>query len=77
MDTSELASTPTTLFSEMVDGAPQGMAYMLNQGDAGLLPLARPALRGGGVGARRRDHRGRGAAPDARLSDGVNPVDSV
>ena len=50
MDTSELAGTLTTLFSELVDGAPQGMAYMqlvdgapqgmaymLNQGDAGLL----------------------------------------
>jgi hypothetical protein len=36
-DTSELAGTLTTLFSELVDGAPQGRAYMLNQGDAGLL----------------------------------------
>jgi hypothetical protein len=36
MDTSELAGTPT-LFSELVDGVPQGMAYMLNQGDVGLL----------------------------------------
>ena len=37
MDTSELAGTLTTLFSELADGAPQGMAYMLNQSDAGLL----------------------------------------
>ncbi len=37
MDTSELAGTLRTLFSELVDGAPEGMAYMLNQGDAGLL----------------------------------------
>jgi hypothetical protein len=37
MDTSELAGTLTTLFSQRVDGAPQGRAYMLDQGDAGLL----------------------------------------
>ena len=37
MNTSELAATLDTLFSELVDGAPKGMAYMLNGGDPGLL----------------------------------------
>ena len=36
MITSELAGTLTTLFTELVDGPPKG-AYMLNQGDVGLL----------------------------------------
>jgi hypothetical protein len=36
MNTSELAGTLTTLFTELVDGPPKG-AYMLNPGDAGLL----------------------------------------
>lgn len=37
MNTSELAGTMTTLFAELVDGAPEGGAYMLNGGDVGLL----------------------------------------
>lgn len=37
MNTTELAETLTTLFAELVDGAPEGMCYMLNGGDAGLL----------------------------------------
>lgn len=37
MNTSELAGTLTTLFTELVDGAPEGNAYMLNGGDPGLL----------------------------------------
>lgn len=37
MNTSELSNTLTTLFSELVDGAPQAGAYMLNRGDPGLL----------------------------------------
>ena len=36
MNTAEIAKTLTTLFAELVDGAPE-MAYMLNPGDAGLL----------------------------------------
>ena len=39
MNTSELAGTMTTLFAELVDGAPEGGAYMLNGGDVGLLRL--------------------------------------
>jgi hypothetical protein len=37
MNTRELTDTLTTLLSELVDGAPQEGAYMLNPGDPGLL----------------------------------------
>jgi hypothetical protein len=37
MHTGELSSTLTTLFSELVNGAPRDGAYMLNAGDEGLL----------------------------------------
>jgi hypothetical protein len=37
MKTDDLSSTLTQLFSELVNGAPQGGAFILNSGDAGLL----------------------------------------
>lgn len=37
MQTGELSNTLTTLFSELVNGAPKDGAYMLNAGDDGLL----------------------------------------
>lgn len=37
MHTDELSNTLTTLFSELVNGAPADGAYMLNAGDEGLL----------------------------------------
>ena len=37
MKTDGLASTLAQLFSELADGAPQGGAFILNSGDAGLL----------------------------------------
>ena len=37
MNTGELSNTLTTLFSELVNGAPKNGAYMLNAGDEGLL----------------------------------------
>jgi hypothetical protein len=37
MHTGELSNTLTTLFSELVNGAPTDGAYMLNGGDEGLL----------------------------------------
>jgi hypothetical protein len=37
MHTTDLAHTLTTLFSELVNGAPASGAYMLNSGDEGLL----------------------------------------
>ena len=37
MNTGELSNTLTTLFSELVNGAPKDGAYMLNGGDEGLL----------------------------------------
>jgi hypothetical protein len=55
MNTTEIAETLTTLFAELVDGAPE-MAYMLNPGDAGLLGSldrlsaeAASAVEGGGA----------------------------
>jgi hypothetical protein len=37
MNTHELNNTLTTLFAELVDGAPRTVAYMLNVNDLGLL----------------------------------------
>ena len=37
MNTADLANTLSTLLAELVDGAPQSGAYMLNRGDPGLL----------------------------------------
>ena len=37
MHTEELSNTLTTLFSELINGAPKDGAYMLNAGDEGLL----------------------------------------
>lgn len=37
MNTGELSNTLTTLFSELVNGAPKDGAYILNGGDEGLL----------------------------------------
>ena len=37
MHTGQLSSTLATLFSELVNGAPAGGAYILNAGDEGLL----------------------------------------
>jgi hypothetical protein len=37
MNTGNLGNTLPTLFGELVDGAPETEAYMLNRGDSGLL----------------------------------------
>ncbi|SRR5579862_2615856 len=37
MNTSNVSSTLATLFAELVNGAPETAAYMLNQGDPGML----------------------------------------
>jgi hypothetical protein len=37
MNTRDLTGALTTLFSELLDGAPKSGAYMLNRGDQGLL----------------------------------------
>src|SRR6266566_5676251 len=37
MDTRDFGNTLPTLFGELIDGASQSEAYMLNRGDAGLL----------------------------------------
>ena len=37
MHTADISRTLTTLFSELVNGAPAGGAYMLNAGDEGML----------------------------------------
>jgi hypothetical protein len=36
-DAGQISTTLTTLLSELVDGAPESAAYMLNQGDPGML----------------------------------------
>lgn len=63
MITTELAGTLTTLFRELVDGPPR-FAYMLNQGDVGLLrsldrlsaQAASAAVPGGGTIAAHVEH---------------------
>lgn len=37
MNTSAIGETLSTLFSELLDGAPETEAYIINRGDAGLL----------------------------------------
>ena len=37
MNTKEISGTLSTLFAELVTGAPKGGAYIMNSGDAGLL----------------------------------------
>lgn len=37
MNTAAIANPLATLFTELIDGAPRGSAYMLNGGDLGLL----------------------------------------
>ncbi|HEX6371866.1 MAG TPA: hypothetical protein VF006_23285 [Longimicrobium sp.] len=80
MITSELAGTLTTLFTELVDGPPKG-AYMLNQGDAGLLrsldrlsaAAASASTQGGGTIAAHVEHLRYGFSLMNRWAAGENP----
>ena len=80
MITSELAETLTTLFRELVDGPPRG-AYMLNQGDPGLLrsldrlsaEAASASSQGGGSIAAHVEHLRYGLSLMNRWAGGENP----
>jgi hypothetical protein len=80
MNTSELAGTLTTLFTELVDGPPKG-AYMLNTGDAGLLRsldrlsarAASASAQGGGTIAAHVEHLRYGFSLMNRWAAGENP----
>jgi hypothetical protein len=84
MITSELAGTLTTLFTELVDGPPKG-AYMLNQGDVGLLrsldrlsaAAASASSQGGGSIAAHVEHLRYGFSLMNRWAAGENPFEDA
>jgi hypothetical protein len=85
MNTGELSSTLTTLFSELVNGAPKDGAYMLNAGDEGLLrsldklsahAASAPTPTGSTIAAHV-DHLRYGLSLMNRWSAGENPFDSA
>lgn len=81
MNTSEITQAMTTLFSELVDGAPETGAFMLNRGDAGLLSAldglsaeaASASSEGGATIAAHVDHLRYGLSLMNRWSGGENP----
>src|SRR4051812_44769793 len=81
MNTRELTGTLTTLFKELVDGAPASGAYILNRGDAGLLRSldhlsakdASECVAGGATIAAHVDHLRYGLSLMNRWSAGENP----
>lgn len=81
MNTSEITRTLTTLFSELVDGAPEGGAFMLNPGDAGLLrsldrlsaEAASASVHGGATIAAHAEHLRYGLSLMNRWAGGENP----
>ena len=80
MITADLAKTLTTLFGELVDGPPR-FAYMLNQGDVGLLrsldrlsaEAASASSQGGGSIAAHVEHVRYGLSLMNRWAGGENP----
>ena len=80
MNTSDLTDTLATLLGELVDGPP-GAAYMLNQGDPGLLRSldkltaadASASVQGGATVAAHVDHLRYGLSLMNRWSGGDNP----
>jgi len=85
MNTGDLGSTLPTLFAELVDGAPQSEAYLLNRGDAGLLrsldklsAIAASALTATGSSiAAHVDHLRYGLSLMNRWAAGENPFDDA
>ena len=81
MHTAELSNTLTTLFTELVNGAPKNGAYMLNGGDEGLLrsldklsaQAASELTRTGSSIAAHVDHLRYGLSLMNRWSTGENP----
>ena len=85
MNTRDLGNTLPTLFAELIDGAPQAEAYMLNRGDAGLLrsldklsatAASAPTPHGSTIAAHV-DHLRYGLSLMNRWSAGENPFDDV
>lgn len=85
MNTTSFGDTLPTLLAELVDGAPQSGAYMLNRGDPGLLQsldrlsarAASAASAGGGTIAAHVDHLRYGLSLMNRWSAGENPFDDA
>ncbi len=85
MNTSEIVGTMTTLLSELVDGAPQTGAYVLNRGDAGLLrsldrlsaEAASASSDGGGTIAGHVEHLRYGLSLMNRWAAGENPFEDA
>ena len=85
MNTRDVTGTLTDLFRELVDGPPDGAAYMLNKGDAGLLKSldkltardASAATTGGASVAAHVDHLRYGLSLMNRWSAGENPFDDA
>jgi hypothetical protein len=85
MNTRELVPSLTTLFGELVDGAPTTGAYMLNRGDPGLLrtldrldATAASRLPGAGASiAAHVDHVRYGLSLLNRWAEGENPWDDA
>ena len=85
MNTRDISTVLTTLFGELVDGAPEHEAYVLNRGDAGLLRSldrlnarqASSAVSGGGSIAAHVDHLRYGLSLMNRWSAGENPFDAA
>ena len=81
MHTAELSKTLTTLFGELVNGAPKDSAYMLNGGDEGLLrsldklsaKAASAPTRTGSTIAAHVDHLRYGLSLMNRWTSGENP----
>jgi hypothetical protein len=81
MNTREITDALTTLLSELVDGAPESGAYMLNRGDPGLLrsldrlsaEAASVAPAGGAPIAAHVDHLRYGLSLMNRWAAGENP----
>lgn len=81
MNTRELTDTLTALLGELVDGAPEGGAFMLNGGDPGLLAsldrlpawAASRAATGGASIAAHVDHLRYGLSLMNRWAAGENP----
>jgi hypothetical protein len=81
MNTREIAGSLATLLAELVDGAPEGGAYMLNGGDPGLLrsldrlsaEAASASADGGAPIAAHVEHLRYGLSLMNRWSGGENP----
>ena len=85
MNTRDLTATLATLLGELVDGPPGEAAFMLNQGDPGLLRSldkltahdASAAVSGGASVAAHADHLRYGLSLMNRWSAGENPFGSA